>query len=232
MEPELSQLQSMVQQQISKSTNFKLKIGYQMDSLKSITASNNRERNEFGATSSSLQLPSLPVTQRNREDLIHSQSLSGLSKFPKVLSFNEETPETALKISVPKTTRRKSAEVVSPTVAAINRQFTKRFNSGKIRKVDIKTVSAEHSKEVVGNVSPQLLEDIGEAFRDIYTRQRLKPHPSGTPMMEYSSKIRTPTGLSSSFQGSKSHLLMDSFVSEVNGRCTFFLCLMLMLVHS
>lgn len=98
----------------------------------------------------------------------------------------------------------------------------------KIKRVSVHTISVPEEDTQRGNVSPQLMDDIGEAFKGIFQSRKKQPlrssafglgvHPEGDGL-SYRSKIRTPRELSDGIDTvtSKTELMANSWIEEMEG---------------
>lgn len=276
----LSLLQSLVQDQITKATKFKKKMENQFDQLnfngfsdsetQSLQSNTSDNAGYLKSSTRKQSAPPMrvsfagdthfPSLNANPPDLLQSSSATslftsslpiksserqiispGLSKdnLLPVLKTEESSP---LKLTVPKASRKKSV-YDSQSTTGQHRVSTasqlKRVNTGKVKRVSVHAFAVEESKDPATNcstsldrsVSPQLISDIGDAFKGIYGRRKLPSnmrasHPYLQPLINFESRVRTPPELSTSDTlTTQSQVMADSFIEELNGKCIYFNCI-------
>jgi hypothetical protein len=164
------------------------------------------------------QLPALSVPEstnsRPNSSMANGKLIAG-SVSANVLPImkGDESP-SGLKLVIPKT-RRKSEQVGRVPSANI-------LGQGKVKRVRVHSIVSPQENDCIGRVSPQLIEDIGEAFKGIYKSQKMTAAQLQQSHEErFESRIRTPRELLGEDDFAQSHFMMDSFVSEVNGNIIF-----------
>lgn len=248
MDGNLAHLQAMVQEQILQANEFRQKMERKFAELKS----GPDERNLAGPASSFSQ-PKLPSISLPAIEPFHSSSLTSLNSIDtmnnmdtsKEVRFSVESTGSIgshnsfpLKLTIPKPKKKPTvSSIISNGTSFSNSTIEKkRVHTGKIKKVNTHTfrpTEDDINSKSPSLISPQLVEDIGEAFKAIHNK-RLKPIPSRqgqavrpqtvqlphyNPLPQvYESRIRTPPELTAEDNPYRaSQALADVFVNELNG---------------
>jgi hypothetical protein len=249
MDHDLKKLQLLVEDQITKANAFKSKMSVQMGQLSPDKEDPERPRSsEFpeDAKSDFMERPSSKGVVFDNQVLLRAgmtfSSLPTLTSYSSAKTgrtateFSENSfpalnregrgADVPFKITIPKIRKKISQSNSLNSLESVRFQ-PKNRPTGKIKRVSVHSFPMpqmdDNTTHAGRSVSPQLIHDIGEAFKGIYTRQKLQPikqqRDDQSPPPPFRSRVRTPPELIAD-DLTHSDVAMTSFMNSVTGRST------------